>query len=149
MGQSIHSLPPSRRCQRYREMADAALLESQQAKTSQQRAEYLTMAAGWLALAQDLELDPRRLTQLEESQQRLPNESDRRSVDIDQEILARVRAAQVWDKTTKLEDFQIRAGDNGYVLVNIKTGRAQLIYDDDSELHDLEQLFPCGWKQVA
>jgi hypothetical protein len=25
-------------------------------------------------------------------------------------------------------------------LVNLKTSRAQLIYDDDSELHDLEDL---------
>jgi hypothetical protein len=61
---------------------------------------------------------------------------------IDDEIMARIRAAKVWEKDSKLEDFQIRAGDNGFVLVNLKTGRAQLIYDEDSELRDWEELFP-------
>jgi hypothetical protein len=61
---------------------------------------------------------------------------------IDEEILARVRAAKVWDKDARLEDFQIRAAENGFVLINLKTRRAQLLYDDDSELTDLEQLFP-------
>ena len=61
---------------------------------------------------------------------------------IDEEIKARVRAAKVWDKDAKLADFQIKAAENGYVLINLKTRRAQLIYDEFSELHDLEQLFP-------
>ena len=61
---------------------------------------------------------------------------------IDEEILARIRAAKVWDKEAKLEDFQIKAAENGFVLINLKTRRAQLLYDDNSELHDLEQLFP-------
>lgn len=70
-------------------------------------------------------------------------------MDIDEEIKARVRAAKVWDKDAKLEDFQIEAVKNGYVLINLKTGRAQLIYDEFSELHDLEELFPdrCGGKR--
>ena len=63
-------------------------------------------------------------------------------MDIDQEILARIRAAKAWDKDAKLEDFQIKAAGNGYVLINLKSRRAQLIYDELSELHDLEQLFP-------
>ena len=61
---------------------------------------------------------------------------------IDDEIMARIRAAKAWDKEARLEDFQIRAAENGFVLINLKTRRAQLLYDDDSELHDLEQLFP-------
>ena len=65
-------------------------------------------------------------------------------MDIDEEIRARVRAAKVWDKDSKLEDFQIKATEDGYVLINLKTRRAQLIYDDESELHDWEQLFPDG-----
>ena len=65
-------------------------------------------------------------------------------MDIDEEIMARIRAAKVWDKDSKLEDFQIRAAENGFVLVNIKTGRAQLIYDENSELTDLAKLFPEG-----
>ena len=63
-------------------------------------------------------------------------------MDIDEEIKARVRAAKAWDKDAKLEDFQIKAAQNGYVLTNLKTRRAQLIYDEFSELHDLEQLVP-------
>jgi hypothetical protein len=61
---------------------------------------------------------------------------------IEDEIWARIRAAKVWDKDARLEDFQLRAAGNGYVLINLKTRRAQLIYDESSELHDLEQLFP-------
>ena len=63
-------------------------------------------------------------------------------MNIDDEILARIRAAKVWNKEAKFEDFQIKAAGNGYVLINLKTGRAQLIYDEFSELHDLEQIFP-------
>jgi len=63
---------------------------------------------------------------------------------INDEILARIRAAKVWDKDSKLEDFQIRAESNGFVLVNLRTGRAQLLYDDESELKDLAELFPDG-----
>jgi hypothetical protein len=65
-------------------------------------------------------------------------------MDIDEEIMARIRAAKVWDKDSKLEDFQIRAAENGFVLINLKTGRAQLIYDENSELTDLAKLFPQG-----
>ena len=61
---------------------------------------------------------------------------------LDDEILARIRAAKVWDKDSKLENFQIRVHENGLVLINLKTRRAQLLYDDDSELHDWKNLFP-------
>lgn len=61
---------------------------------------------------------------------------------IEEEILARVRAAKAWDKQARLEDFQIKAAENGFVLINLKTRRAQLLYDEDSELTDMEQLFP-------
>lgn len=61
---------------------------------------------------------------------------------IDDEIMARIRAAKVWDKDAKPEDFQIRADLNGFVLVNLRTGRAQLIYDEYSELRDMQDLFP-------
>jgi len=63
---------------------------------------------------------------------------------INDDIMARIRAAALWDKTSKLEDYQIRADENGFVLVNVKTGKAQLIYDELSELRDLEELFPNG-----
>ncbi len=63
-------------------------------------------------------------------------------VDIDKEIMARIDGAKAWDKDSRPEDFQIRAAENGYVLINLKTRRAQLIYDDDSQLHDLHELFP-------
>jgi hypothetical protein len=66
-------------------------------------------------------------------------------VSLDDEILARIRAVQAWDKEAKPEDFQLRAAANGCVLVNLKTGRAYLIYDEDSKLQeprDLQELFP-------
>lgn len=62
-------------------------------------------------------------------------------MELDEEILSRIRASELWDKDSKLTDFQIKTSENGTVLINIRTGRAQLIYDDESELHDLEQLF--------
>jgi len=66
----------------------------------------------------------------------------RRRVDIDKEIMARINGSKAWDKDSKPEDFQIKAAENGYVLINLKTRRAQLIYDDDSELGDFQKLFP-------
>jgi len=36
--------------------------------------------------------------------------------------------------------FQLKAAENGSILINLKTRRAQLIYDDESELHDLEKV---------
>jgi hypothetical protein len=68
-----------------------------------------------------------------------------RIVSLDDEILARIRAAQALDKNIKLEDFQLRVAANGSVLVNLKTRRAYLIYDEFSEMrdtHDLQELFP-------
>jgi hypothetical protein len=64
-----------------------------------------------------------------------------RRMNIDEEILARIRAAKAWDREAKLDDFQLKAAENGFVLINLKTRRAQLIYDEDSELSDLDQLF--------
>ena len=61
-------------------------------------------------------------------------------MDLDKEILARINAEKSIRKTTQVEDFQARVSTNGTVLVNLKTSRAQLLYDDDSELHDLEIL---------
>jgi hypothetical protein len=63
-------------------------------------------------------------------------------LDLDEEILARIRAARVWDKDSKLEDFQLRAHENGLVLINLKTRCAQLLYDEESDLQDWKQLFP-------
>jgi len=61
-------------------------------------------------------------------------------MELEEEILARVRAAKAWDKKAKLTDFQLKAAENGSVLINLKTRRAQLLYDDESDLHDLEQV---------
>ena len=65
-------------------------------------------------------------------------------MELDEEILARVTAAKSWDKNAKLTDFQLKVAENGSVLINLKTSRAQLIYDEDSELHDLEDLLAPG-----
>lgn len=64
-------MSPQERCRRYREMADAAYLKARYVKSPEQRAEYLSMAAGWHAMALEMETDIRRLTQLEASQSRL------------------------------------------------------------------------------
>ena len=64
---------------------------------------------------------------------------------LDDEIIARIRTVQIWDKNTKPEDFQLQVSANGSVLVNLKTSRAYLIYDEHSErqeLRDLRELFP-------
>jgi hypothetical protein len=60
---------------------------------------------------------------------------------LDDEIMACIWAAKAWDKDSKLEDFQLRVAGNGSVLVNLKSRRAQLIYDEDSELRDLKGFF--------
>ena len=62
------------------------------------------------------------------------------AVDLDQEIISRIHASKLWDKTSEVSDFQIKVAENGTVLINLKTRRAQLLYDDESELHDLEDL---------
>jgi len=63
-------------------------------------------------------------------------------MELEDEINSRIRAAKGWDKDAKIGDFQFRAFDNGSVLVNIKTGKAQLIYDDESVLRDLDDVLP-------
>jgi len=63
-------------------------------------------------------------------------------MELEDEIISRIRAAKGWDKDANIGDFQFRAYDNGSVLVNIRTGKAQLIYDDESVLHDLDNLLP-------
>jgi hypothetical protein len=62
------------------------------------------------------------------------------AVELDDEILSRIRSAMQSDKRTRPSDFQVRAAGNGSVLINLKTGRAQLIYDEDSELADVDDL---------
>ena len=61
-------------------------------------------------------------------------------MDLDDEILARIKAAISLNPTTKVEDYQVRVAENGTVLVNLKTSKAQLVYDDHSKLSDLEDL---------
>ena len=61
-------------------------------------------------------------------------------MDIDSEILARIKSAIALDHKSKLTDFQVRAGETGSVLINLRTGQAHLIYDDLSPLHDGEDL---------
>ncbi len=61
-------------------------------------------------------------------------------MELDDEILSRIRSAMKLDNRIHPSDFQIRAAENGSVLINLKTGRAQLIYDEDSDLHDVQDL---------
>jgi hypothetical protein len=63
-------------------------------------------------------------------------------MNLDDEILQRIRSIVASDPKTKTSDFQVRTGQNGSVLINLRTGRAQLVYDDDSPLHDAADLQP-------
>jgi hypothetical protein len=55
VGQLLASLPPGKRAERYRQFASEAVRKSQEAKDSDRRAEYLTMAAGWHDIATEAE----------------------------------------------------------------------------------------------
>ena len=57
-------------------------------------------------------------------------------MDLNQELIARIESACARDKLTTKRDFQIRAGENGTVLINLRTGKADIIFDDDSKLQD-------------
>ena len=49
-------------------------------------------------------------------------------MDLDQEILSRIKSICALDKATTTRDFQIRAGENGSVLINLRTGKAEIIF---------------------
>ena len=55
MGQLLASLPPDERAERYREFAAQAIMRAQDAASADERAEHLTMAAGWHTLAVEVE----------------------------------------------------------------------------------------------
>jgi hypothetical protein len=59
---------------------------------------------------------------------------------LDDQIFACIEAAKTWDKDAKLEDFQLRVVANDLVLVNLRTGRAYRICDEDSEQPDLQDV---------
>jgi len=61
-------------------------------------------------------------------------------MDLDEEILARVRAAKALDKEAKLSDFQLDIVEGGAALIHLKTRRVQRIDDDESELSELTWL---------
>jgi hypothetical protein len=69
-------------------------------------------------------------------------------MDIDEEIRARVRAAKAWDPNAKLGDFQIRATEGGYILINLKTGSPQFIFDT-SYIEELLQPSPIHQRRRA
>ena len=61
MGQSFELLPIEERIQQYREMADATFLKAKRTEDPIIRAQFMSMASNWHALAQQLEtgnLDP-------------------------------------------------------------------------------------------
>ena len=58
---------------------------------------------------------------------------------LDDQIFACIEAAKTWDKDAKLEDFQLRVVANDLVLIHLKTSRAYVLNDEESDLPDL------GW----
>lgn len=77
LGRSLKSMSPEERARRYREMADAAFLKAQHLKDPDRRAEYLSLATAWHALARKMESDIRGPAQLEASQQRVREANDK------------------------------------------------------------------------
>jgi hypothetical protein len=55
LGQSLSSLPPEDRARLYRQFAAEAIRRSEQSARQELRAGHLSMAAGWHALALELE----------------------------------------------------------------------------------------------
>lgn len=55
LGQSVDSLPIEQRIERYRQYANAALRKANEIDSPDHKAEYLSMAAGWHTMAQELE----------------------------------------------------------------------------------------------
>ena len=55
VGHSFELLPVEERVRQYREMADATFLKAQKMEDPIQRTRYLSMAASWHALAQEME----------------------------------------------------------------------------------------------
>jgi hypothetical protein len=52
-------------------------------------------------------------------------------MNIEEKIIARIRSEQTSDTKAKLGDFQLRATPSGYILVNLKNGHRQFIFDDE------------------
>ena len=55
MGQLLASLPPEQRAERYRQFAAHAVTKAQETTDPERRADYLTMASGWHAVALEAE----------------------------------------------------------------------------------------------
>lgn len=60
---------------------------------------------------------------------------------LEQEILGRIKAARAFDRSATLSDFQFCATEDRSILIHLKTGRAEVIADDENELRDLAQFF--------
>jgi len=61
-------------------------------------------------------------------------------MELEEEILARVRAAKALDKDVRLSDFQLDIVEGGAALIHLKTRHVQLIRDDEAELSELNRL---------
>jgi hypothetical protein len=59
---------------------------------------------------------------------------------LDDQIFACIEAAKTWDKDAKLENFQLRVVANDLVLINLKTSRAYVLKDEESDLPDLQEV---------
>ena len=66
MGRLIETLPLEQRAQRYREFAQEAVRRASNTHDSDMRAGFLSMAAGWHALAEEIERTASRTTPGEE-----------------------------------------------------------------------------------
>jgi hypothetical protein len=76
VGQLLETLPLEQRAQRYREFAQEALRRASNTHDSDMRAGFLSMAAGWHALVEEIERTASRTTPGEETAGREPVRRD-------------------------------------------------------------------------
>lgn len=50
-----------------------------------------------------------------------------------QQIASRIRQAKILGEARGVSDFQLRVTETGVVLTNLRTHRAELLFDDDED----------------
>jgi hypothetical protein len=55
MGRSVESLPPEKRAEHYRELANEAIRKAQKTPAPERRTEFLALAGGWHSMAIEAE----------------------------------------------------------------------------------------------
>ena len=54
-------------------------------------------------------------------------------MNLTQQIASRIRQARILGDACGVSDFQLRMTEKGAILTNLRTHRAELLFDDDDE----------------